>query len=300
MGQLLLSRVPPLRRALPLSPPVRRGLLLLPSGGAAFPRLAVAALGTFCALCTLSTLGAVATVTASAVAAALPPLATARVLCAALATPGTLLALLGTHHAVAAFRQAAQLHLYLLRIALLRQGRGGHQLHLVVLQPLGILLAAVLLDDFLHALGGDGHEVVFALVCIPHHAAEHVGFLIQRQALLEADGLPGGRELLQRVGIHLILKIEAALQLAALPRKLLRVGHDLLRLGRRGGDRLEVGEPRRAAELAPAGAQAAHFARLLAHADLLHLDAHVELVGKHLDEHAEVHALVGSVVEDGF
>ncbi len=33
---------------------------------------------------------------------------------------------------------------------------------------------------------------------------------------------------------------------------------------------------------------------------MLHLDAHAELFGQHFDKHAEVHALVGGVVEDGF
>ena len=107
------------------------------------------------------------------------------------------------------------------------------------------------------------------------------------------------RELLQRVGIDLVLEVEAALEFAALARQLLRVGHDLLRLGSAGGDTLEVGQPCGAAQLAAAGAQTAHLAGLLTDADLLHLDAHMELLGQHLDELAEVHTLVGGIVEDG-
>ena len=38
---------------------------------------------------------------------------------------------------------------------------------------------------------------------------------------------------------------------------------------------------------------------LLSHSDLLHLYAHVKLLGQHLDEFAEVHAGIGGVVEDG-
>ena len=107
------------------------------------------------------------------------------------------------------------------------------------------------------------------------------------------------RELLEGVGIDLVLEVEAALQLATLSGEFLRVGHYLLCLGGTGGDALEGGEPCGAAEFAAAGAYATHLAGLLAYADLFHLYTHPELLGEYLDEFAEVHTCVGGVVEDG-
>ena len=158
---------------------------------------------------------------------------------------------------------------------------------------------AVHLYQLLHALGWDGIQVVLVLIGIPHNAAEHVGLLIHGQPLLEADRDIGGRELLQSVGIHLALEVETALQLAALPGQLLRVGQYLLRLGGTRGHRLEIGQPGAAAQLTAAGAQTAHLAGLLAHTNLFHLDAHVELLGQHLNQRAEIYTVVGGIVKDG-
>ena len=62
----------------------------------------------------------------------------------------------------------------------------------------------------------------------------------------------------------------------------------------------EVLHPRGAAEFPATRAEAANATGLLAGTDLLHLDAHVERLGQHFDELAEIHAPVGDVVENGF
>ena len=121
--------------------------------------------------------------------------------------------------------------------------------------------------------------MVFAVLRLQHHVAR--------------------RQLAVGFYVFVDLIVQAALQLGAHAGQLLRVERDVLNacgIGRNAG---EVFHPRGAAQLAAAGPRAANAPRLLACADLLHLDAHVERVGQHLDELAKVHPLVGNIVEDG-
>ena len=101
------------------------------------------------------------------------------------------------------------------------------------------------------------------------------------------------------VAVHVVFVHQAAFELGALPRQLLRVERQLLHACGVGGNARKVGYPRRAAQLASAGSDAAYAAGLLAGADLLHLDAYAEPVGENLYQFAEVDPLVGYVVEYG-
>ena len=96
------------------------------------------------------------------------------------------------------------------------------------------------------------------------------------------------------------LKVHAAFQLGALSGQLLGVEREVLEAGGSCGDAGEVLHPGGAAELTATRSEASDASGLLARADLLHLDAHVEGLGQHLDELTEVHTAVGDVVEDGF
>ena len=99
------------------------------------------------------------------------------------------------------------------------------------------------------------------------------------------------------VGRHLV--VQAALELAALPRQLLRVQRQVLHTGSRSGNGLELRDIIGAAKFAATDTQTADEPRLLTGADLLHLHADVELFCEVLDELAEVHTAVGNVIEDG-
>src|SRR4051794_25345922 len=79
------------------------------------------------------------------------------------------------------------------------------------------------------------------------------------------------RQLASHLEIRLVLVAQAALQAAAHAGKLRRVERETLLLRHLHGNRLELAQPRRAAELAPAWADAADELRLVARADLLHL-----------------------------
>ena len=195
---------------------------------------------------------------------------------------------------------AAQLAFELCGVALLYQGSSRHQLHLEVFQLLGILLVVVHLNEFLHTLCRDGIQLTLTLVGVPHNAAEDISFLIQGQTFLETDRRVGGRELLQGVGVDFAFEIKATFQFATLSCQLLRIGKDLLGFGGTGRHRLEIGQPGAAAEFPATGPQAAHFAGLLAHTNLFHLDAYMELLRQHLDELTKVHPVFGRIVEDGF
>src|SRR4051812_38108688 len=91
---------------------------------------------------------------------------------------------------------------------------------------------------------------------------------------------------------------EAAFQAAALPRELRGVQAELLLLGHLDRDRLERRQERRAAERPSARTVAAEHLGLVAHADLAHLDADVEVAGEVAHQLAEIDARLRGVIED--
>ncbi len=163
------------------------------------------------------------------------------------------------------------------------------------------LLALLVELDHLEGAGGaDGHEVggKLAVGGVSDLSLEDVGLEV---VVCGVGGLEGdvlGGHLLDGLHVGCHLEVEAALELGALAGELLGVEGDVLVAGGGCGHGDECGHPRRAAQRATAGANAADAACLLARAYLLHLDAHLEGVGQHLDELAEVYALVGYIVED--
>ena len=92
--------------------------------------------------------------------------------------------------------------------------------------------------------------------------------------------------------------VQATFQLGALSGKLLRVqGNILITCGtRRYGNK--AGHPRRTAKLTSARPDASATSRLLPGAALIHLNTYAECISHYLDQLAEVHALIGNVIED--
>src|SRR5258708_16958452 len=80
------------------------------------------------------------------------------------------------------------------------------------------------------------------------------------------------------------LVAQAALQAAALPRELRRIEAEVLLLGHLDRHGLERAQPGGAAERPAAGAVAAEHLRLVADADLAHLDPHAKVPGQIADE----------------
>ena len=105
------------------------------------------------------------------------------------------------------------------------------------------------------------------------------------------------RELAACVRVRIVLIDQATLQLTALTCKFLRIERDLLHTCGIGRNRRERGDPRCAAQLTTAGTQTANATRLLTRTDLFHLDTDTELLGKNLDQLAEIDTFVGDVVE---
>ena len=62
----------------------------------------------------------------------------------------------------------------------------------------------------------------------------------------------------------------------------------------------KVGHPAGAAQRPAARADTSDAPGFLTGTNLLHLDAHLERLGEHLDELTEVHSLIGDVIEYGF
>src|SRR5690606_5988732 len=146
---------------------------------------------------------------------------------------------------------------------------------------------------------GHGRRFPGFLENVPHHLREDVGLDVDA---CSASGLQLGIRrgiALDRLDVHVQLVVQAALQLAALPCELLRVERQLLVACSTGGDSAQVGEPRAAAELTPAGADAAHTARLLARPDLLHVYPRPEAVRQFPQQIPEIDALLGRIVERG-
>ena len=103
------------------------------------------------------------------------------------------------------------------------------------------------------------------------------------------------------IGLHILVHfvVHAALQLCALPGKLLGVAAQVLKTGASSAYTHEVLHPCSAAELASAGSETAYAACFLPRAYLLHLYSYVERIGQHLDKLAEIYTSVSDVVEDG-
>src|SRR5690349_7520485 len=91
---------------------------------------------------------------------------------------------------------------------------------------------------------------------------------------------------------------QAALQAAAESRELRRIEAQVLLLGHFDRDRLERLQERRAADRTAARAVAADDLRLVAHADLPHLDSGAELARELPDQLAEVNSRVGREIEN--
>ena len=109
----------------------------------------------------------------------------------------------------------------------------------------------------------------------------------------------GTRHLLTsfHIGIHLI--IEAAFELGAETRELLRIESQVLIAGCTRIHRHEIHLPGRAAQLTATRTDTAYTAGLLPCTDLLHLHADMEGLCQYSDQLAKVHALIGDIVENG-
>src|SRR5437764_4241119 len=111
------------------------------------------------------------------------------------------------------------------------------------------------------------------------------------------DVAPGRRQAALELQIRLILVPHAALEPTALTRELRLVEREPLLLHHLDGDGLELPEPRRAAELAPADAEPAGHLGLVARPDLLHLHARAERLRERARQLAKIHPILGEEVE---
>ncbi len=151
-----------------------------------------------------------------------------------------------------------------------------------------------------------GYEVVKAgfhfesiLVALDDHSLlegvvpDHLSVAFHRDDAL-AHGWQPASEL--QVGVELVA--EAALQTATHSRQLRGVERQALLLRHFHRDRVELRQPRRAAQLAAARPNGADHLRLIPGADLFHLDARVQHVREVTDELPEVDPLFRRKAED--
>src|SRR5690606_1417754 len=106
------------------------------------------------------------------------------------------------------------------------------------------------------------------------------------------------REAAPRLDVRLVLVHQAAHQTAATSADLRRVERQPLVLRELERYRLQLGEPRRAAQLSAAAAHAAEQRGLVPHADLLQLDPGAERTREVPHELTEVDALLGREIDD--
>ena len=107
------------------------------------------------------------------------------------------------------------------------------------------------------------------------------------------------RQTLCSFNVTIHLKIDATLQLGTLSGKLLRIERYILISGSARSHRHKVGHPTRATQRTAARTDTANSPCLLACANLFHFDANLKHIGKHLDELAEIDALIGNIIEYG-
>jgi hypothetical protein len=144
----------------------------------------------------------------------------------------------------------------------------------------------------------EGHDAQLAVDGAQRHAlAEDV---VADHLLL---ALRGGEdaallgEALALLDVEVVFVAQRTHQAAARAADLRRVQREVLVLGDVQVHRAELGEPGRRAVLAAAAADAREALGLVAHADLLELDARAEVRGQVAHEGAEVDALLGREVE---
>ena len=138
----------------------------------------------------------------------------------------------------------------------------------------------------------------------PLHLQRHD---LPRHVVIDHLGRPGRRlhrgVQLGSAALEVLVGIELVAQTAheapAQPRDLLGVQREPLLLGHADGHGAELAAESLAAQLLTAVPDAAHHAGLVAHADLTHVDAHVEAGRQLAHQLAEVDALLGLEVEDG-
>src|SRR6266436_316165 len=161
--------------------------------------------------------------------------------------------------------------------------------------------------DVRTAFPGQGRQRYFrfrpVLETHHHRLLEHAqrAYLARHAALRATVGLAGGADLGQVLAQLVVggeLVEQTAFEPAAVAEEAAVRERHVLGLGHLDGDRIEILEVGRAAELTAARSDAVHELGGVAGADLPHLDAGVELVREVTDEVAEVHPLLGAE-EDG-
>ena len=132
-----------------------------------------------------------------------------------------------------------------------------------------------------------------------HEALEDVHLEHHGLALGGSDLGVRRREFLHRFHVLVELEIQTALQFSALTGQLAWVQGQLLVAGRARAHRPKVLEPRGATQFSSTHPDAADACCLLAGSDLAHVDADVEGACQLTNQVAEIHALLGRVVERG-
>src|SRR5437660_20814 len=120
---------------------------------------------------------------------------------------------------------------------------------------------------------------------------------VARAGRVGALAVIGAAAMLHAVPVRQLVA-KAALQPPALPRQLRRVQAELLLLRHLDRHGLERLEPRRAAERPAAGPVAAQHLRLVADADLPHLDPRAEVRREVAHQLTEIDSSLGRVIED--
>ena len=186
---------------------------------------------------------------------------------------------------------------------LIEQVAKGGGIFLTVLlgfEALGLDTILVQRND-LKSLCGSQNNCVdrrIALSGVSDFALESIGLeeVIGGVLGLEVDILSW--ELTDGLDVGVDLKVDATLELSALACQVLRVQGDILETGSTGSHRYKTRHPCCTAQGPATGSDAADATGFLTGSDLLHLDAYLEDVGKHLDELAEIHTFVGDIVEN--
>ena len=176
----------------------------------------------------------------------------------------------------------------------------GIFLHLTVLHQTEWLFALLVqLDNLLGTVGSDGFEVGSQILVrrVGDEASQDIYLKLIELSIYGFEHGILRRHLAACLHIVIHLVIEAALQLGTHTCQFLRIERDVLIACSIGTHTHEVLHPGGTAELSAARTGSTDSARLLARTNLFHLDAYVEGLGKHLDELAEIHTLIGDIVE---
>ena len=133
---------------------------------------------------------------------------------------------------------------------------------------------------------------------IRYQTFKHVGFKEIVSSIFSFEGNLFCREIGLSFNVHRGFEIDATFDFGALAGEFQRVRAKILITSSHSRNTHEITHPSSTAKFSTARADTAYSTGFLAGTNLFHFDTHSELLGKDFNQLAEIHPIVGDIIED--